>query len=60
MTELIILLRATVLKTPEDAALVAQEQRESLPGVKNMEEDMRKDAEKRAEKLMRSNRRSKK
>ena len=60
MTELIILLRATVLKTPEDAALVAKEQRESLPGVKNMEEDMKKDTEKRAEKLLRSNRRSKK
>ncbi len=60
MTELIILLRATVLKTPEDAALVAQEQRESLPGVKNMEEDMKKDTEKRAEKILRSNRRSKK
>lgn len=60
MTELIILLRATVLETPEEAAVVAQEQRESLPGVKNMENDMREDAEERAEKLLRSNRRRKK
>ena len=60
MTELIILLRATVLKTPEDAAVVAQQQRDSLPGVKNMEEDMKKDAEKRAEKLLPSGRRGNK
>ena len=60
MTELIILLRATVLETPEEAAIVAQEERSSIPGIKNMEDDMRKDAEKRAEKLLRSNRRNKK
>jgi len=60
MTELIILLRATVLKTPEDAAIVAKEQREALPGIKSLEDEMRKDAEKRAEKLLRSNRKGKK
>jgi general secretion pathway protein D len=60
MTELIILLRATVLETPEEAAVVAKQQRDSLPGVKNMEEDMKKDAEKRAEKLLPSGRRGNK
>jgi general secretion pathway protein D len=52
MTELIILLRARVLKTPEDAALVAQEERETMPGIKYLEENLKEDANKRSKKLL--------
>ena len=38
-TEMIILLRATVLETPEEAALVASQERESIDGIREMEED---------------------
>ncbi|MCS1411562.1 MAG: Type II secretion system protein D [Verrucomicrobia subdivision 3 bacterium] len=38
-TELIILLRATVLKTPEEAAIVATREREDIDGIRAMEED---------------------
>lgn len=37
--EMIILLRATVLETPEEAALVASQERESIDGIREMEED---------------------
>ena len=36
-TELIILLRATVLETPEEAALVAKRERTEIDGIKEME-----------------------
>ena len=38
-TELIILLRATVLETPEEAALVARRERSEIEGIKQMEEE---------------------
>ncbi len=38
-TELIILLRATVLETPEEAALVATRERQDIDGIRQMEED---------------------
>ena len=60
MTELIILLRATVLETPEEAAIVAQEEREALPGIRNLEEDLREDAQKRSEKLLNTDKKKKK
>ena len=37
--EMIILLRAKVLETPEEAALVASQERESIDGIREMEED---------------------
>ena len=45
-SELIILLRATVLETPEEAALVARIERESTSGIREMEEDF--EAERRS------------
>ena len=59
MTELIILLRATVLETPEEAAIVAQEEREALPGIRNLEEDLKEDAQERSEKLLKTKKRGK-
>jgi len=43
-SELIVLLRPTVLKTPHDAALLATGEQRRLPGVREMEKEMR-DAE---------------
>lgn len=60
MTELIILLRATVLETPEEAAIVAQQEREALPGIRHLEEDLREDAQERSEKLLKSDKKKKK
>ena len=37
--EMIILLRATVLETPEEAALVASQERDNIDGIREMEED---------------------
>lgn len=37
--EMIILLRASVLETPEEAALVASQERDSIDGIREMEED---------------------
>ncbi|MDA7633539.1 hypothetical protein N8766_05465 [bacterium] len=47
-TELIILLRATVLETPEEAALVAMRERTEIDGIKEMEAEF--EAERRGEK----------
>ncbi len=47
-TELIILLRATVLETPEEAALVAKRERSEVDGLRQMEEEF--EAERRGEK----------
>ena len=38
-TEMIILLRAKVLETPEEAALVASQERDNIDGIREMEED---------------------
>jgi general secretion pathway protein D len=46
-TELIVLIRPTVLPTPEAAALVATRERDRLPGVKAAEADFRKEEAKR-------------
>lgn len=54
-TELIILLRATVLETPEEAALVAQREREEIDGIKQMEEEF--DSERRGREKKSSKRR---
>lgn len=40
--ELIVLIRPTVLNTPEDAAAEAEAERNRLPGIKEMEKDMEK------------------
>ena len=60
MTELIILLRATVLETPEEAAIVAQQEREALPGIRHLEEDLKEDAQERSDKLLNNDKRKKK
>jgi general secretion pathway protein D len=49
-TELIVLIRPTVLPTPEAAALVATRERDRLPGVKAAEVEFRKDEAKRLKK----------
>jgi type II secretory pathway component GspD/PulD (secretin) len=46
-TELIVLMRPTVLRTPEIAAQVATEQRDRMAGVKQAELDIRKDEDNR-------------
>ncbi len=50
-TEMIILLRATVLETPEEAALVASQERENIDGIREMEKDF--EAERRGKKKKR-------
>src|SRR6185369_15453675 len=63
-TELIVLLRPTVLPTPEAAAMVAKTERQNLPGVRRAEAEMQAEETKRllqAEKdLDRINHRSRK
>jgi type II secretory pathway component GspD/PulD (secretin) len=39
-SELIVLLRPTVLKTPHDAAILARNEQDRLPGVREMEKQM--------------------
>ncbi|MHB1306743.1 MAG: secretin N-terminal domain-containing protein, partial [Limisphaerales bacterium] len=39
-TELVVFLKPTVLPSPRDAAIFASEQRQSLPGIRRMEQDM--------------------
>ena len=50
-SELIVLIRPTVLETPEDAAREAEEERNRLPGMRGMEEDMEYGGENTADKL---------
>jgi len=52
-TELIMLMRPTVLPTPEVAAVVAREERNKLSGVKQAELEIRKDEAQRNYKLER-------
>jgi general secretion pathway protein D len=52
-TELIILMKATVLETPEQAAFLAAEERATLPGVREAENNLEKDMEKRNKKVNR-------
>ncbi|HUS36705.1 MAG TPA: hypothetical protein VM680_15250, partial [Verrucomicrobiae bacterium] len=50
-TELIILMKATVLETPEQAAFLAAEERATLPGVREAEMRNERDLEKRNKKV---------
>jgi general secretion pathway protein D len=49
-SELIVLLRPTVLKTPRDAAMLATDERDRLPGVREMEKQMNQEEQRRHEK----------
>lgn len=49
--ELIVLLKATVLKDPEDAAILATSERSQLPGVQEAEKEIQEDERKRLRKL---------
>ncbi len=40
-SELIVLLRPTVLATPQDAAIIAGQEQQRMPGIREMEEEMR-------------------
>jgi len=53
-TELIILLRATVLETPEEAAMMARQEKQSLPGIRDLEQTLGEETKKRSDKLLRS------
>jgi general secretion pathway protein D len=53
-SELIVLLRPTVLHTPKDAALTAKAELMRLPGVREMEKEMREAEESRQEKADRA------
>lgn len=50
-TELIILMKATVLDTPEQAAFLAAQERATLPGIREAELNQQKEDEKRTKKL---------
>jgi general secretion pathway protein D len=49
-SELIVLLRPTVLKTPKDAAILATAERDRLPGVREMEKQMNEEEQQRHDK----------
>jgi general secretion pathway protein D len=55
-SELIILMRATVLDSPDQAALMAIEEKSQLPGIQQAEKEFRADDEKRRKKLKTSKR----
>jgi len=42
-SELVVFLRPTILRTPRDAAILASKERTRLPGVREMEKDMKAD-----------------
>jgi general secretion pathway protein D len=46
-TELIVLMRAKVLRSPEDAAIMAAEERSNLPGIHAAEADLKEADQKR-------------
>jgi general secretion pathway protein D len=48
--ELIVLMKPTVLQTPKDASLVAQVEKQRLPGVVAAEQDFKKEEQKRLDK----------
>ena len=50
-SELIVLIRPTVLNTPEDAAREAEAERNRLPGMRSMEEDLEYGGENTGDKL---------
>lgn len=49
-SELVILMKATVLRTPDIAAEVAESEKAQLPGVQRAEEEFKSDAQKRRQK----------
>jgi general secretion pathway protein D len=49
--ELIVLIRPTVLPTPEVAALAARAEKNNMPGVRQMEKDMQTEEEERIRKM---------
>ena len=53
-TELIVLMRARVLRTPEDAAILASDERRDLPGIHQAEQDLQDANDKRKEKAAKS------
>ena len=46
-SELLVLIRPTILKTPEDAALVVSQERRRLPGIREAEAEFKADEETR-------------
>ena len=48
--ELIVLMRAKVLRTPEDAAIIATSERSELPGISRAEQELRRANDKRRDK----------
>ena len=57
-TELIVLLRAKVLDTPEDAAILAESEKMQLPGVRAAERENREAHEKRLEEVRKEERKA--
>lgn len=55
-TELIVLMRARVLRTPEDAAFIATQERSELPGVSQAEQALKQANEKRRERSLKHRR----
>lgn len=53
-SELVVMLRPTVLSSPEEAARLADEETQRLPGVREMQMEMREDEAKRQEKADRT------
>jgi general secretion pathway protein D len=50
-TELIVLMRARVLRSPEEAAIAASQEKNDLPGVREAERDLRQADRKRKQKM---------
>ena len=55
-TELIVLMRARVLKTPEDAAIIASDERADLPGIYQAENELKEADKKRKDKAAKAKR----
>jgi general secretion pathway protein D len=55
-TELIVLMRARILKSPEEAAILAFQERVDLPGIRQAEEEMSRTAESRRDRTARPRR----
>ena len=49
-SEMVVLIRPTILKTPEDAALIVSEERQRLPGIRQAEAEFKAAEEKLLEK----------
>jgi general secretion pathway protein D len=52
-SELLVLIRPTILKTPEDAALVVSQERQRLPGIREAEAEFKADEKARQRKVER-------